>query len=210
MQNTSTLAYLSFGEVSSDTLAGVHASWIFRDPITDQIVRNKRWQTLKINMLSESWQKWLVETRIPQLLSIGVHGLFLDNVEVIDAYKFMRPGVESAIHKIRNTYPDILLLTNRGFDTLHAIVSSIDAVVFESFTSYHNGHKYQIWSEAELDWTDKMAKKIRSLAPENPILTVDYANPDDSELREIVNRRSESHGYIPFVTTFSLDWLPSQ
>lgn len=199
------LGYLSLGEVADGT---VQADWALRDAVSGAVARNPRWQTTFVDCRAGAWQRYVIDVRIPELLDRGIHGFFLDTLDVQDDYPETRPGVERCLLRIREHYPDIVLIVNRGFGILETVAAVADAVVFESFTTHHDGSRYGVWPESDLDWTALMATRLRHALDPRPILTIDYAAPDDVALRAHAERRARSYGFLPFVTTYALDALP--
>lgn len=199
------LGYLSLGEVADDD---VHTSWVLREPASGAVARNPRWQTTFVDCRSAAWQQFVVGTRIPALLRRGIDGFFLDTVDVQDGYPETRRGVERCLKRIRECYPDLLLVVNRGFSILDTVATVADAVVFEAFTTYHGGQRYAAWAGGELDWTAQMALELQRTLGQRPVLTIDYAAPEDHDLRALAEKRAQTYGFLPFVSTYTLDWLP--
>ena len=87
-------------------------------------------------------------------------------------------------------------------------MTSVDTVLFEAFTTYRDGKRYAAWEGADLAWTETQARRIQSLNCAWPILALDYAAPQDAELRRLAVARASAHGFSSFVSTWALDWLP--
>ncbi len=198
-RGTLPLGYLSLSEVAETESA---APWVLRD------THNPHWNTVLVDCRSESWQRFVVTERIPYLLQRGIQGFFLDTVDVPEPYAELLPGVESLLRRIRARYPDLTLLVNRGFAVLDTATAMADGVVFESFTAYHDGLRYAAWTGRDLLWTARMAVRLQQTFWPRPILTIDYAAPDDVVLRQQAERRARAYGFTPFVSTCYLDELP--
>jgi polysaccharide biosynthesis protein PelA len=198
-------AYLSIGEAPA---AEADPRWTLLDPATGASARNEQWDTVFVDCRSEAWRALLLDARIPQLLELGVDGLFLDTVDVQEAYPATRPGVEQLLGEIRDRFPASTLLINRGFGMLDTVRAIADGLVFESFTSYHDGAGYRAWAGQDLAWTAQMATRLARSLGGKPVFTVDYAAPEDAALRERAERRARAYGFVPFVGTRHLDWLP--
>jgi len=191
--------YLSLTEVMETEST---APWILRD------ARNLAWNTLLVDCRSAAWQAFVLEERIPYLLQRGLQGLFLDTVDVALQYADILPGVETLLRRIRAHYPDLPVLVNRGFTVLDTVAQIADGVVFESFTTYHNGPHYAAWTGSDLFWTMQMAVRLQQTLRTRLVLTIDYAAPDDLALRRRAEQRAKAYGFTPFVSTCFLDWLP--
>jgi len=178
------------------------------DPNTGLPVRDLRWDTFYVDCRSPAWQDHVLRQRIPEILARGFQGLLLDNLDVQESYPETRLGVISLIQRIRLAYPDSILVVNRGFSALDALVASVTAVLFEAFTTYHDGQRYAAWEGADLAWTVAQASRLQNLNRDWPILALDYAAPQDTALRRLAAERARAHGFVSFVTTWALDWLP--
>ncbi len=198
-RGTLPLGYLSLSEVAEAESA---APWVLRD------AHNPHWNTVLVDCRSEAWQRFVVEERIPYLLQRGIQGFFLDTVDVPAQYAEIVPGVESLLRRIRARYPDLTLFVNRGFAVLNTVAAIADGVVFESFTTYHDGSRYAAWTGRDLLWTVRMAVHLQRALGRRPILTIDYAAPDDVVLRQQAEQRATAYGFTPFVSTYALDRLP--
>ncbi len=198
-RGTLPLGYLSLSEIAASESA---APWALPD------ARNPHWNTVLVDCRSEDWQRFVVAERIPYLLQRGIQGFFLDTVDVPEQYAELLPGVECLLRRIRAHYPDLTLLVNRGFAVLETVAAMADGVVFESFTTYHDGSRYVAWTGRDLLWTARMAVLVQHALGPRPILTIDYAAPDDIALRQQAKQRAKAYGFTPFVSTYALDWLP--
>lgn len=205
-QGTCVVIYASIGEIPLDA---AERAWTLKDPETGEPVVNPTWETALTDCRSEAWRAHLVGSRIPQLLSSGADGLFLDNVDDQERHAGSVPCINRLLRRIRWRTPDRILLINRGFALLDVVSEVADGLVFEAFTSYYDGERYMAWEGDDLEWTAWMARRLQRLSPEIPILTVDYAAPEDHALRRHAEARARSHGFIPFVSTHRLDWLPA-
>jgi polysaccharide biosynthesis protein PelA len=199
------VAYLSLGEVP---VAESDDRWIFRDPETGESVLNTLWGTVAVDCRSEPWHQHLLEERIPELLSRGATGLFLDTVDIQETLVATRPGVTALLRRIRREHPNTVIVVNRGFAILDTVLAVADAVAFEAFSSHYDGATYTLWRDRDLAWTAQMAARLNQTRGNCPVLTIDYAGPDDHALRERAVDRARRYGFIPFVGTYALDWLP--
>jgi len=204
-QGTRTIAYLSVGELPA---AEADPAWVARDGATGAPRYNRAWDTVLLDCRAPAWQEHVLNVAIPRLLDRGVTGLFLDTIDVQDALPETRPGVITLLHRVREAYPNLVLLVNRGFTILETVVEIADGVVFEAFTTHHDGHGYAVWPDSDLAWTALMAQRVRAAAPELPLLALDYAAPDDNDLRNLAAARAQAHTMLSFVGPWSLDWLP--
>jgi len=199
-------AYLSLGEEPTVPRA---APWALRDPRSGALVTNPRWDTTLVDCRSDRWHTEVLQRRIPQTLQQGATGLFLDTVDVQDAHPETRQGVIDLLAAIRHSYPDVVLVVNRGFTILETVLDVAAAVAFESFSSRHDGTGYRRWTGESLAWTARVAAQLNARRGRRPVLALDYAAPADEELRAHTAARARRYGFLSFTGTQALDWLPS-
>jgi hypothetical protein len=203
--DTLPFGYLALSEVADTETT---APWALREATTGAVVRNQRWQTVLVDCRTAAWQRFVIEEQIPWLVQHGIRGLFLDTLDVDPRFAETWPGVEQLLRRIRWEHPDLALLANRGFTVLEAVAETVDGVVFESFSTYHDEAGYAAWTGRDLSWTEQMAIRLQEVMGTRPILTVDYASPDDTAMRLYADRRAQSYGFTPFVGVGHLDTLP--
>jgi polysaccharide biosynthesis protein PelA len=199
-------AYLSIG---SEANPGTGRDWHMIDPVTGCPDGDPRWDGLWVDCGSPAWQTHVLDESIPAILGRGFQGLLLDNLDVQESHSETRSGVIELVQRIRTAYPGLMLIGNRGFSVLDALLPTVDAILFEAFTTYHDGDRYAAWSEAGLAWTEDKALWLRSLGHELAVFALDYAAPRDFALRHLAKSRALVHGFPSFVSTRALDWLPA-
>jgi uncharacterized protein (TIGR01370 family) len=96
-----------------------------------------------VNASNRKWHDIILNQEIPYILWLGDNqydGLFLDGIDVVDVYDSykdgtqMKAGMIDLIKEIRDKYPDLKLISNRGFSIFNNISKYIDAVEFEEMT----------------------------------------------------------------------------
>lgn len=204
-QDVTSLSYLTIG---IDPGFGRAGDWCVRDPVSGLPVLNERWGGCVVDCRALSWQSHVLDDLAPKILSRGFQGFLLDNLDIPEAYADTRSGIIELVQRLRQAHPDVLLLANRGFTILDALAPLVDAVLFEAFTTYYDGARYAAWDDNALAWTAMQARRLAVLQPERSVLTLDYAAPGDAALRDRALRRAQSYGFVPFVSTWALDWLP--
>jgi hypothetical protein len=204
-RGTLPFGYLSLSQVADTETT---APWALREATTGAVVRNPLWQTVLVDCRSAAWQRLVIEEQIPRLVQRGIYGLFLDTVDVDARFAETWPGVAQLLRRIRWEHPELALLANRGFTVLDAVAETVDGVVFESFSTYYDDAGYAAWTGSDLQWTEQAAVRLQETFGSRPILTIDYAPPDDTTLRSYAERRAQTYGFIPFVSVVHLDTLP--
>lgn len=198
-------AYLSLGELP---VQETRSEWRLIDPATKQPARNPLWQTIYLDCRRQAWQDHVLNDSIPAILERGFPGLFLDTLDVQEIFPATRQSAADLVRLIRASYPSVLLAINRGFSLLPEIESSLDAFLFEAFTSHWRNGEYEAWRGPDLRWTAHRAADLSQISGGRPVLALDYAAPDNTELRHLATQRAGSHGFVSFVSTHYLDWLP--
>ena len=96
-----------------------------------------------VDASNPKWHNIMLNEEIPYILWLGgglYDGLMMDLVDVVDEYEEypneneMRQGMINLIKEIREKYPNLLLVPNRGFGILLEMAQYIDAFKFEEMT----------------------------------------------------------------------------
>lgn len=199
---TVTFAYLSIGEEP----LSVDKSWHIRTPdLARQLITNHLWQTNYVDCRSPEWQSYLLSQAIPRLQAQGFQGILLDTLDVQEQFPETRPGVIQLLQRLRHTFPNLYLIANRGFSLLDDVAPLLDAILFESYSTYHYGKLCAAWPEKDHAWLALQAARLHTTGL--PILALDYANPDQPELAHYAQSRARAAGFIPYVTNWALDSL---
>jgi len=151
------LAYVSIGE--ADDGRRYWASWEPADNTPDNptisrtivtkddpmlIGEDPGWKgSYFVDASNPKWHNIILNEEIPYILWLGsgqYDGLMMDVVDVVEEYKGypneneMRQGMINLIKEIREKYPNLLLVPNRGFGILREMAPYIDAFKFEEMT----------------------------------------------------------------------------
>ncbi len=137
------ITYFSIGE--TDTLIegdkqgpGGYASWYLDQDSDNFPDQNPNWGSYYVNANSNAWHDYVLQTLIPELSSSVISGLFLDTLDTVDIYPETTNGMISLVNKIRLYYPDYYIVQNRGFTIINETASSINALLFEEFSTYYD------------------------------------------------------------------------
>ena len=198
-KHTQWFAYLSLGEVSADR------SYAKQLPDAWLLGTNQAWGGKIIDQRPVDWPHFVVEQMVAPLWNAGYRGLFLDT---LDAWQSVSDtpaereahaaGLVRVIHAIKQRYPDIKLIANRGFEVIPQIHSMLTAVAFESyFRGYDAANKrYQAVSDADRQWLDSQLQPIRDRY-QLPIIAIDYVHPNEAPLaRSTRNSRASTDRII--------------
>ncbi|HEV8565293.1 MAG TPA: endo alpha-1,4 polygalactosaminidase [Actinomycetota bacterium] len=201
-RGTLVVAYLSVGEIQPNdprvTSGEVPESWI--------LGTNENWGSLFVDASQPGWRE-LMTDEAGSLLDYGFDGVFLDTVDTaIDVAPDTTPGMIELIEGLRATYPNALLVQNRGFEIAEQVASDIDAVMFEDLSTGYD------FDAAEYTRVDNSAEADAMVALRDrtglPILALDYADPADHQTAARAVRIAQDYGFIPAVSVIQLDEIP--
>ncbi len=204
------VGYVSLGEVADYRWYWpeiADAPWVLEP--------NPNWNSRFVDVRAPEWHDLLLQRVIPRILEQGFHGLFLDtidNAEYLEKYHPQRqyPGAMRAmtelIRKIRQRFPQVYLVANRGFALLPEIGYDLDAVVAESIftTREPQSERFRLRTEREYrPEVERLRKAHRRFGL--AVLTLDYLPADDPDAIRLVLRRARQYGFKPYVSTPALD-----
>ncbi|MEW5760630.1 MAG: endo alpha-1,4 polygalactosaminidase [Candidatus Thermoplasmatota archaeon] len=161
---TIVLAYVSIGEADDGRRYWVDWEPTDKTPDNSEIPRttvttddpmfiggDPGWEgSYFVDASNQKWHDIILNEEIPYILWLGggqYDGLMMDLVDVVDEYEGlsnedkMRQGMIDLIKKIRDEYPYLLLVPNRGFGILQDMASNIDAFKFEEMTGAYGNIK---------------------------------------------------------------------
>lgn len=153
-----------------------------------------------------AWRDLIVNRYIPTLLAKGkFDGLCLDMLDAVDMYlkKDLKPGMIQLINEIRQKYPDLLLVPNRGFSILPEIAANIDAIKYEEMSSRYDFYTKQYVKEenqAEMEILLATLKKKPM-----PVLVLDHVQtiPQDETMAQEDYERAR---HLSRETGFNFVW----
>ncbi|WP_456365037.1 endo alpha-1,4 polygalactosaminidase [Thermococcus sp.] len=172
-KNHTVVGYLSLATV------GGWEPWAKDVPKGIVIGKNPNWNEKVIDFASPLWKRIVLEEAIPYVLSRGFTGVFLDNVDYVDRYPKKKTAMVELIREIRERYPGITIIVNRGFSIKEEIAPYVDYVLFEDFITYYNfsTRRYEVFRGEELEGETEQLKELKNLGV--PILALSYANLSD-------------------------------
>ena len=203
-----TYAYLSIGEVNPQR------SWagLIKPEWTMGV--NTHWNSTVMDMTSEGWHRFVLQ-RVDLLLQQGFDGLFLDTMDSYQLFATDQTSLASQqtslanlIQKIKLQHPSVKLISNRGFEVMNRIGKHLEAVAAESLYSRWNNAagSYQPVPDADRQWLTTKLTEVKN-AHNIDVIAIDYVAPEDrSKARDVANRIA-SHGFVPWVSNPSLDYV---
>ena len=191
------IGYVSIGESitlqKGDGLGpGGYASWYFDSDKNGFPDQNKEFKSYYANVTNPLWVSQVIDVEMKNAADKGVDGFFLDTVDTIEKYPKTKSAMIDVIKKIREEYPDKILIQNWGFSIIETTAPSINAVMWESWYPDSN----EQWT---IDWQNKL-KELRAKYGIN-ILTLGYYEvySDLERYYEV----SKSLDFLPFVISDS-------
>ena len=172
------------GYISLATVGGWEP-WAKNVPGDIVIGENREWGEKVVDFSSPKWRSIVLDQAIPYILSRGFDGVFLDNVDYVEVYPEKKRAMVNLIRAIRERYPGIVIIVNRGFSIKDEVAPYIDYVLFEDFVTYYDFStgKYKIFSESDLEWEFEQVKELQALHV--PVLALSYADLDnETQVRE--------------------------
>lgn len=207
------LGYVSVGEVASYRryFTAVQKQGLL-------LQENPNWPgSFAVDLRDPRWTERLIDEIVPAILHQGFHGIFIDtldqplHLEATSPSKFkgMRRGAVQLIRTLRQRYPGMVIMVNRGYPILPQIASSIDMALGESVRTTYNfaSKRYERVSEGDYQWQLQWLNKARQAAPRLQLFTLDYWDPADAAGITEIYALQRDKGLIPYVATVELDRL---
>ncbi len=201
---TQTIAYLSIGEVEP------YRDWYNDGRVsTDWILgHNPNWDSYYVNANETGWQDLMIEI-VGEYLARGFAGIFLDTVDTVDLFPDTESGMIELIARLRENFPDAILVQNRGFGVLDDTVDSIDGVMFEDLSTSYDFDD-ETYEQISPEDNQEVIDQLVQLHTETGlvVLALDYAEPDDRETAEAAREIALTYGFISYVAEISLQEIP--
>jgi len=199
-------AYLSVGEV------GPHRRYASRIPPKWILGKNNTWDSKVLDIANSDWRQFLLQ-RVDALYEAGYRGLFLDTMDSYqlfattpEARQAQELGLVMLLRQIKERYPDIRLIANRGFEVLDEGAQYLEAVAAESlYASWdNNAQKYIEVKESDRQWLLGKLNEARDHYNLD-VIVIDYVPPSRRKEAKAVAKVIAAHGFIPWVSTPELD-----
>jgi polysaccharide biosynthesis protein PelA len=211
--NKRLLAYLSLGEIATNRpyFAAVKAEGLL-------LGENPNWRgSFYVETRDPRWQRRVVEDLVPGILAAGFAGVFLDTLDDPAAlersdpkrYSGMTSSAADLVRSLRQTYPRIHIMVNRGFELMPAIAPFIDSLLGESvYTTYDAARKRYLRVPAE-QYQQQVALMRQALRWNRKLLVcaLDYWDPADTEEIRRIYAIERRNGFAPYVATPDLDQI---
>lgn len=202
-------AYVSIGELDSwrDTNTSL--------PSAALVARNDDWDSQVADLTHPAWRSFLIEEHVRPLWDAGYRGIFLDT---LDSYRLFAPdGAEAErqqaalieiIHELREQFPGIQLLLNRGFEILEHVHGDIVGVAAESLYQGWNPstNVFGAVSDGDQTWLYQQLAEVRDHY-RLPAIAIDYVPANNRALARENAQRIHAEGFIPWVSVPQLNQM---
>lgn len=168
-----------------------------------------------VDVRHPAWTRAVLDRIVPQAIAAGFNGLFLDTLddaaflEGQDAERYggTREAAVRLVRAIRQQYPSVSIMANRGYDLMPDIANAIDILLGESvLTTFDADRKgYARRSDADIAWQVQALRHAQALNPAIRVFTLDYWDPSDAEGLRRIYREQRANGFSPYVSTPMLD-----
>lgn len=152
-----TIAYITLGEdyslnVGDGLGPGGYASYYLYDS-TDKPIPNGDWGSYYVDPGHPAWQE-IVLNEVQRLVDAGNDGIFMDTVDSVDRFPETFNAMCNLILRIREEFPEIKMVLNRGFTVVPTLYEALDGVMFELFSTYYNltTFKYDVLDEKSVQF----------------------------------------------------------
>lgn len=207
----SVLAYLSLGEVAR------HRAY-FEEVKSEGILlgENPNWRgSFYVDVRDRRWQQRVIGQLIPAVLAVGFAGVFLDTLDDPAAleradperYRGMAAAAVDLVKNLRQAFPRILIMVNRGYELLPEIAQLIDVLLGESvYTTYAAAEKrYLRVPEGEYGQQVGLMRQALRWNPKLRLCSLDYWDPADRKEIQLIYQVERANGFAPYVATPELD-----
>lgn len=199
-------AYISIGEVedSAPERKSLEKAGLL-------LGRNDRWKSHVVDVTAPLWRNAVLE-KVADARKRGFDGVMLDTVDSPLAYAAkesperlaaMQEACLMLIEAIRQRYPDMKLMLNRGFALLPDAAQQLDFLLIESIYTQPDETSGQFVLAPAISYAQAVTQLHRAVAfaPRLQILTLDYWNQNDVHGVQSIYAQQRANGFSPYVTT---------
>lgn len=205
------LGYLSLGEIES------HRTYFEAAKAEGLLLReNPAWPgSFSVDFRNPRWRRRVMQDLVPAILASGFNGIFLDTLDDAAAleradpqkYRGMIEAATDLVRSLRQAFPQIRIMVNRGYELLPQIAPLIDILLGESvYTTYDPQSKSYVRVQApQYQEQVRLMREALRWNPRLRICSLDYWDPSD--IREIrhIYQVERANGFAPYVATRELD-----
>jgi polysaccharide biosynthesis protein PelA len=205
------LGYLSLGEIES------HRPYFEAAKAEGVLLReNPAWPgSFSVDFRNPRWRRRVMQDLVPAILASGFNGIFLDTLDDAAAleradpqeYRGMIAAAADLVGSLRQAFPQIRIMVNRGYDLLPQTAPLIDILLGESvYTTYDA--EYKRYVRVPAPQYEQQVHSMREALRWNPrlrICSLDYWDPSDIQEIRRIYQVERANGFAPYVATRELD-----
>ncbi len=202
------LMYVSLGEVN---VHHPHYASVAAEPWV--LGHNPNWPEERfLDVRAPAYERWLLDRLVPAALAGPVDGIFLDTADSALELERAEPqrfrgaagSLERTLLALRQAHPRALIVLNSGLPLAERLGRVLDGVAVESvWTDYDFSQK--AYRPRAPDDARQRAAEFRRLASLGlPVLTLEYAPPEDEAWVRGLIRSARANGFVPYVSTIDL------
>jgi polysaccharide biosynthesis protein PelA len=205
------LGYLSLGEIES------HRTYFEAAKAEGLLLgESPAWPgSFYVDFRDARWRQRVIEQLVPSILASGFNGIFLDTLDDAAAlergnpqkYRGMIAAAADLVRGLRQAFPQIRIMVNRGYDLLPQIAPLIDFVLGESvYTTYDAQHKaYVRVAPSQYHQQVGLMRQALQWNRSLRICSLDYWDPSDRKEIRHIYQVERANGFAPYVATRELD-----
>jgi uncharacterized protein (TIGR01370 family) len=205
------LGYLSLGEIADGRA-------YFQEVKQQGILagENPNWPgSYYVDVRDQRWRRRVIEQLVPGILARGFQGVFLDTLDNPvelerrdpKTYRGMAAAATNLIKALRQSFPSITIMMNRGYGLLPEVGGYIDIVLGESVYSTYDFERktYHLVSTEDYREQVRLLKEAKKRNPGLRVCSLDYWDPVDFKGIRRIYREERANGFEPYVATIGLD-----
>lgn len=170
--------------------------------------QNAIWNSDLVDVSDPKWKTFLIETLAKNAVDKGYEGFFLDTLDSVSLLEkngvnqdLCRDAMKAIIIGLKEAYPELPIIVNRGFTLMQHVEDSVDGVLIESlYRSYDfESNKY---IETPAQDTKRLKEWVQYIQDKGKeVIVVDYVNPKDHELAASTAKMIQELNCVALVTT---------
>ena len=191
-------AYVSMCEVNQNReyFKDIKKEWILSE--------NRVWKSKILDISNPDYRNFLKNRVIGNLIKRGFKNIFFDTVDSYISVDFKhkekyKKAITLFLKELKERYPSMKIILNRGFEVLKSAHNYIDGVLFESLFRGLDSKTldYKEVKQKDREWLLAWAKRIRDY--NLFAISVDYLPRGDKEAKNIAKEISKLK-IIPYIT----------